>query len=287
MTLGVEPDIAQLTALVAIVDHGSFEAAARALHITASAVSQRIKALEASAGQVLLVRSNPVRATEAGQTLVRLGRQMQVLIGEARAELEPGSVAEARIAVNADSLATWFSPVIAEIAGWERTALKLYVDDEAWSHQLLRSGEVLAAVTSDPTPVQGCSVQELGSLRYLPVAVPRLAALDWAERPVVVFNEKDALQSTFLQGLGESLPEVIHRVPSSTDFAQAVRYGLGWGLLPEPQAARWLHSGELVQLEGKPVEVALYWQRWRLTSALLDRLTEAVLAAAPLGGSVR
>ena len=53
-------DLPQLRALAAAVDHGSLEAAARALHLTPSAVSQRIKALEQGAGAVLLRRSRPV-----------------------------------------------------------------------------------------------------------------------------------------------------------------------------------------------------------------------------------
>jgi LysR family transcriptional regulator, chromosome initiation inhibitor len=284
-TWPVEPDPGQLAALVAIADLGSFEAAARELHVTPSAVSQRIRALERTAGQVLVSRGAPCRPTDAGRSLVRLGRQLRLAFDEARHELTPaaGAVVEARVAVNADSLATWFGPVLATVASWGRTALRLHVEDQAWSQDLLRAGDVLAAVTSAPEPVQGCTVEPLGVLRYLPVATPAVAALRWAHRPMLVFNEKDRLQHDLLERRGTPPPAVVHRVPTSADFAQAVRLGVGWALLPEPQAAAGLAAGELVRLGREHVDVRLHWQRWRLDSELLARLTDAVRSAARAG----
>ena len=279
----MEPDPAQLAALVAIADLGSFEAAARELHVTPSAVSQRIRALERGAGQVLVSRGAPCRPTAAGEALVRLGRQLRLVYDEARRELAPTTVVDLRVAVNADSLATWFRDVLATAASWRLTALRLQVEDQAWSQDLLRGGEVLAAVTSDPAPVQGCTVEPLGALRYLPVATPALAGLPWSERPLVVFNEKDTLQHGLLERRGMAPPAVVHRVPTSADFAEAVRLGLGWALLPESQAAAGLEAGELVRLGRDHVDVPLHWQRWRLESEMLDRLTEAVRAAARVG----
>ena len=279
----MEPDPAQLAALVAIADLGSFEAAARELHVTPSAVSQRIRALERGAGQVLVSRGTPCRPTAAGEALVRLGRQLRLVYDEARRDLASATVVDLRVAVNADSLATWFRGVLAAAADWPLTALRLHVEDQAWSQELLRSGEVLAAVTSDPHPVQGCTVEPLGSLRYLPVATPDLAGRGWWERPLVVFNEKDRLQHELLERRRVAAPTVVHRVPTSADFAEAVRLGLGWALLPEPQAAAALATGELVRLSRDHVDVGLHWQRWRLDSEMLDRLTEAVRAAAAVG----
>ncbi|WP_300683302.1 LysR family transcriptional regulator ArgP [Nocardioides sp.] len=281
----MEPDPGQLAALVAIADLGSFEAAARDLQVTPSAVSQRIRALEAAAGQVLVVRSSPAGITEAGAALVRLGRQLRLLVDEARRELDGATSAavEARVAVNADSLATWFRPVLRDVAGWGSVALRLHVEDQAHSADLLRRGEVLAAVTSDPHPVQGCSAEPLGTLRYVATGTPRIAALPWSRRPLVIFNEKDTLQHEFLAGIDVDPPAVVHRVPTSDDFAEAVRLGLGWALLPEPQAAAGLASGELVRLGRGRVDVPLWWQRWRLESATLRRVGESVHAAARAG----
>jgi LysR family transcriptional regulator, chromosome initiation inhibitor len=278
----------QLDALVAIADHGSFEAAARQLHITPSAVSQRIRALEAAAGQVLVSRGTPCRPTPQGEWLVRLGRQTRLLYDEASQALTAVATVELPLAVNADSLATWFRDVLAAAATWDATAICLYVEDQAYSQKLLRSGDVLAAVTSDPEAVQGCSVEPLGALRYVPAATPAFAdrwrrgrSPDWAAMPSMVFNDKDELQWELLRRHGiTQAPPVVHRVPTSADFYEAVRAGLGWGMLPEPQASADLAAGRVVRLSSDVIDVPLYWQRWRLDSARLTALTSAVREAA-------
>jgi LysR family transcriptional regulator (chromosome initiation inhibitor) len=278
----------QLDALVAIAEHGSFEAAARELHITPSAVSQRVRALEAMAGQVLVSRGAPCRPTPHGERLVRLGRQTRLLYDEASAALGAVATVELPVAVNADSLTTWFRDVLATAAGWDDTAIRLQVEDQAYSQQLLRSGDVLAAVTSDPEAVQGCSVEPLGALRYVPAAAPAFAgrwrrgrAPDWAAMPAVVFGAKDDLQQDMLRRRGvPQLPPVVHQVPTSADFLAAVRTGLGWGMLPEPQARADLAAGHLVRLSGDVLDVPLFWQRWRLDSPRLTTLTAAVREAA-------
>ena len=276
----------QLDALVAIADHGSFEAAARALHVTPSAVSQRVRALEAAVGQVLVRRASPAAPTDAGGVLVRLGRAQALLRQEARAALGHEGEVGLSVAVNADSLAAWWAPVLGDVAAWPGVALRLHVEDEAWSADLLRRGDVVAAVTSDPEPVQGCRVERLGTLRYRAAAAPALlercgvgpdAAL--ADLPVVVFDDKDGLQHGVLADEGVA-PLRVHRVPTSADYVVAVVAGLGWGMVPDGQAEPLLRSGALVPLGGRTREVALHWQRWRLDSALLDRLTTSVRAAA-------
>jgi len=278
----------QLDALVAIAEHGSFEAAARELHITPSAVSQRIRALEAMAGQVLVSRGAPCRPTPHGERLVRLGRQTRLLYDEASVALSAVATVELPVAVNADSLTTWFRDVLATAAGWNGTAIRLQVEDQAYSQRLLRSGDVLAAVTSDPEAVQGCSAEPLGALHYVPAAAAAFAgrwrrgrAPDWAAMPTVVFGAKDDLQRDMLRRHGvPQLPPVVHQVPTSADFLEAVRIGLGWGMLPELQARAGLASGQLVRLSGDVLDVPLFWQRWRLDSPRLTTLTDAVREAA-------
>ena len=160
------------------------------------------------------------------------------------------------------------------MAGWDGVALRLHVEDQAFSDDLLRSGEALAAVTSEPIPVQGCRVERLGALRYLPAAAPDFAArwragrgYDWGAMPMVVFNEKDALQHDVLRARGIEGPPVVHNVPTSADFHEAVRLGLGWATLPEPQLLPDVESGRLVVLSRREyADVELHWQRWRLDS---------------------
>ena len=286
-------DPAQLETLLAIAEEGSFEAAAHRLHLTPSAVSQRVRALEGSAGQVLVRRTSPAVVTPAGAPLMRLGRQLRLLTAEAAEALGAETVADLAVALNADSLATWFRPVLGAIAERPATALRLFVEDEGRSQDLLRRGEVLAAVTSEPQPVQGCSVELLGTLRYVPAAKPALVqrhrrgrGLDWSAAPMVVFNEKDRLQDGTLDAQGVGRPAVVHRVPSTADFLAAIRSGLGWGMVPEPQLRDCVSDGTLVRLPGTTaVGVSLHWQRWRLQSSALDDLTAAVRAAAR--GSLR
>jgi LysR family transcriptional regulator (chromosome initiation inhibitor) len=284
----VDLNPAQLDALVAIADHGSFEAAARRLRITPSAVSQRIRGLESATGQVLISRGTPCRPTPPGEWLVRLGRQTRLLYDEASQALTAATAVELPVAVNADSLAVWFRDALAEVARWDSTAIRLLVDDQGYSQELLRSGNVLAAVTSDPAPVQGCTAESLGALRYVPAAAPWFAdrwrrrdSPDWAAMPVVNFNDKDDIQGDMLrrQGIGE-LPPVVHQIPSTADFYQAVRIGLGWGMLPEPQARAELAAGRLALLSSDVIDVPLHWQRWRLDSPRLAALTDAVRTAA-------
>src|SRR6478735_10465287 len=189
-----------LATLLAIIDTGTFDAAAQRLHVTPSAVSQRVKALEAEVGQVVVVRTAPCRATSAGEVLVRLARQQTLLESEALAGLPTGDRArvDLPIVVNADSMSTWFGIVLADVAGWDDVVLRIRVEDQDHSARLLRSGEVLAAVTADPTPVQGCSTEPLVTMRYLPVATPGLVerhqarrGIDWTAMPLVRFNDKD------------------------------------------------------------------------------------------------
>ena len=287
-TVQVDLNPGQLDALVAIADHGSFDAAARQLHITPSAVSQRVRALEAAAGQVLISRGTPCRPTPHGEWLVRLGRQTRLLYAEASQAITAATAVELPVAVNADSVGNWFRDVLAEVAAWDGTALKLRVEDQAYSQELLRRGDVLAAVTSDPAAVQGCSVDALGALRYLPAATPALAdrwrrgeSPAWAAMPVVVFNDKDDLQHELLRRHGVAQdPPIMHQVPSTADFYQAVRVGLGWGMLPESQAGNDFSAGALVRLTADVLDVPLYWQRWRLDSPKLAALTAAVRVAA-------
>lgn len=284
-------DPAQLETLVAISEEGTFEAAARRLHVTPSAVSQRIRALEQAAGQVLVGRTTPSTLTAAGEPLVRLGRQLRLLAAEAAATLGTGEVVELAVAVNADSLATWLRPVLRAVAAMPGAALRLRIEDQGYSHDLLRRGDVLAAVTAEATPVQGCGVEPLGRLRYTPAAAPWLVeqhrrgrSVDWARLPMVVFNEKDHLQDDVLAAHRAARPPVVHRVPSTADFHEAVRSGLGWGMIPAPQLDPDVTGGVLVRLPGgRPVDVPLFWQRWRLDSPALAALTDEVRAAAALG----
>ncbi|KPI16154.1 transcriptional regulator, ArgP, LysR family [Actinobacteria bacterium OV450] len=287
----------QVRTLLAVVDEGTFDAAAAALHVTPSAVSQRVKALEQRTGRVLLMRTKPVRATESGQVVVRFARQLARLERDARAELgmaqESGGPVRLPIAVNADSLATWFLPALTRVPQDPPVFFELHREDESHTTALLREGQVMAAVTSSPDPVAGCTVRGLGQARYLPVASPAFAARHLAgsleqglrEAPVIVFDRRDVLQDGFVRSLtGDQeagAGPLRHQVPTSEGFCGAVAAGLGWGLVPEPQAEPLLRDGGLVLLvPGRPLDVPLYWQQWKLDSPALSTVAEVIAAAA-------
>lgn len=282
--------IDQLRALLAVIDLGTFDAAARSLHITPSAVSQRIKGLERDTGRVLVERTTPCRATAAGEILVRAARQMVVLEEDVLAALGEGGAAavDLPVAVNADSLATWFEPLLAAAAGWDDTRLQLEVEDEEYSADHLRRGGVVGAVTADPAPVAGCRTEALGAMRYLPVAAPALAArwargrgYDWESMPVLRFNTKDDLQAGVLRDVGVTGTPPTSQVPSSEGFVAAVRAGLGWAMIPEAQLGDDLDTGRLVLLRQRQHrDIPLYWQVWTLQTPRITRLSEAVHEAA-------
>lgn len=285
----------QLAALAAVVRTGSFDAAARDLHVTPSAVSQRIKALENAAGQILVRRGRPSAATDAGHVLIRLAGQTALLEQEAAAELRGGGDGTVCVplAVNADSLATWFLPVLETVRAHRDIVFDLHHEDESASAALLRDGSVMAAVTAEPTAVQGCTAVPIGSMRYVPMAAPAFhdryiaradsLAAALSEAPMLNFNRKDSLQHRYARSVTRRrIDPPQHFIPSSEAFSEAVRMGLGWGLIPEQH----LHAddvdrpGGLVRLDDRHVDVPLYWQHWRLESDILTVLTEAVLAHA-------
>jgi LysR family transcriptional regulator (chromosome initiation inhibitor) len=288
----------QVRTLLAVVDEGTFDAAAAALHVTPSAVSQRVKALEQRTGRVLLMRTKPVRLTGSGQVVVRFARQLARLERDARAELGMtgiGEPARLSIAVNADSLATWFLPALTCVPEELRICFELHREDQDHTTALLREGLVMAAVTSSPDPVQGCSVRQLGHMRYLPVASPAFAARwlgGWPETslrqvltdaPVVVFDRRDDLQDRFARKLtrGRGASALRHYVPTSEGFVDAVVSGMGWGMVPRAQAEPGLRAGALVNLDpDRPIDVPLFWQQWKLDSPALAAAADVVAATA-------
>lgn len=280
-------DLPQLRALLAVVDEGSFEGAAVALHLTQSAVSQRIRALETAVGQVLVRRTRPAGVTEAGAVYLRLGRQVLGLADEARAAVGADPAAGRPVlpvAVSSDSLGTWVLPALAPLAG--EILFDLHREDQDHSAGLLREGTVVAAITTAERPVQGCTSHRLGVLRYRPMAAPGLLrgpvgpdAL--AAVPVVVFDRKDDLQDRYLRARGVDPATVPrHHVPASADFVLAVRLGFGWGMLPERDAEAGEQDGTLVELDSRHEDVTLYWQQWTVRTAALERTGAAVRAAA-------
>lgn len=294
-------DYPALAALAAVVRSGSFEAAARALGVTPSAVSQRVRALEERSGAALVLRGQPCRATPPGALLCAHLERVRLLEGEMGAEL-PGLLPQAagqppptlRVAVNADSLASWFLPAAAAFAAAEGVLLDLVAEDEGRTAERLRSGEVLAAVTAEASPVPGCRIRRLGALPYVATAAPDFArrwfpagpeAAALAVAPVLQFDRHDRLQARWAEAVaGVALAAPTHWVPSTQGCLDATLLGLGWAMAPASLAAPHLAAGRLVELApGQGLTVPLFWQHARIGARLLERLTLAVQRAARQG----
>jgi LysR family transcriptional regulator (chromosome initiation inhibitor) len=281
-------DLNQLEALGAAVSEGTFEAAARKLHVTPSAISQRIKALETTVGRVLVTRSKPVEPTASGATLLRAARQIEAVTADALGALggdRSGSATTIALAVNADSLATWLVPALTGLGS--ELVFDLRRDDETRTAELLRDGTVMAAVTASGEPVPGCTVEPLGQMRYRPRACSEFVARwftagatvqELSRAPVVCFDRGDQLQDSYLRRRARRrLEPPRHYVPGSGAFVQAVRAGLGWGMVPDLQAEPQTGEPPLIEFDPRGVvDVRLFWQQWRLRSGALEHVAEAV-----------
>lgn len=289
-------DYAALSALASVVREGSFERAARALHVTPSAISQRIRQLEERVGCALVVRGQPCRPTATGRRLCQHVDRVQLLEQDLQGTLPalaPGGVARVAlpVAVNADSLATWLAPAIAAFAADHPVLMEVAVDDQDHTTEWLRSGAVLAAVTATARPAPGCNSRPLGTMRYVAAASPAfvqryfkgaVGAGALAKAPSLLFNTKDELQARWVRRLCHRDVETPrHTLPSSHAFVTATLAGMGWGMHPQAMIAAHLDDGSLVELvPGTPLDVPLHWQSARAASGVLDGLGRTVLAAA-------
>ncbi len=297
----VDIPVEHLKTFAAIVEEGSFEGAASRLHITPSAVSQRVKAMERRVGSVLMQRTRPIEVTESGETVLRLARQLDRLVDDAARELGGGATGGTviPIVVNADTLATWFVPTLVRAAHEIDARFEVIRADETLSTDRLRRGDAMAAITATKEPVPGCTSTRIGTDRYYAVASPSfiakhfpdgLSAESLRHAPMLEFDRHDAFQHRFMRKVTRArIDPQTHFIPSSAEFALAIEMGLGWGMLPELQCAPGLLNGSFVALNDEGVasshppdprhaiELPLYWQRWNLRSPVLDRLTEVVL----------
>jgi len=293
-----DPDA--LECLAAIVEEGGFERAAQRLSITQSAVSQRLRALEAQVGTVLIVRSRPLRPTSAGQLLLKHTKQMRLLRADLERdlkELAPSSIGGAReeerisIAVNADSIATWALPALNELAR-QGLPMEIITDDQDFTQEWLREGQVLGCVTTLKQALRGCKVVPLGAMDYVVVAsadyarqhCPKgLTQHNFRSMPFIAFNRKDDGQAEFVSkafGLKRVTLNQLF-VPSSEGQVRAALSGWGVSVLPELLVRGLLEQGALVNLAPSHVlPIQLYWHCWNLQSEVLDALSAALTQAA-------
>jgi LysR family transcriptional regulator (chromosome initiation inhibitor) len=280
-------------AFLAAIDSGSLEQAAVVLHITPSAVSQRIAALEEDLGMPLLVRTRPCRPTAPGMRLLQFLRRRALLEAEFVADLQADAgPVKVALAVNNDTLATWLLPVLAPILLEEQLLVELVLDNQGHTFSLLEQGRAVTCIAGAAAPMRGCTVSPLGLMRYRMVAAPAFAARffpngidrEAARRaPVLVFDHKDLLQQHFLlQHFGLQQGDYpFHFVPASDPFAHAILAGLGYGMLPLEQCAARIAAGALVDLAPHlHADVPLYWHAWQIQPVRLERMGAQLIAAA-------
>ncbi|MCA1856375.1 HTH-type transcriptional regulator ArgP [Massilia oculi] len=288
-------DSKQAEAFLAVAETGSFERAGARLNITPSAVSQRLRVLESSLGKPMIVRSRPCRPTPMGQRLLQYLRRAQLLKTDFEADIRNGEAGATTVsmALNSDSLGTWFFPALAGLLARDQFILDLVVEDQDHTFALLKTGMVIGCVSTVAEPMRGCSVEALGTMRYRLVAsrafcqrwLPDGLTREAARRaPVVAYTRKDTLGSNLLlEHFG--LPEgayPCHYVPGTEAHFQAVRYGIGYAMVPQ-----WLldkhddRADPLVDLaRAHPTDVALYWHTWKLQSPRMDELSRHIVTAA-------
>lgn len=287
--MNIDPN--HLAALSAVLRLGSFDLAAHALHVTPSAISQRIKALEERIGASVVHRGQPCEATPVGARLAKHAEDIGLLHGALMRDLgleRDETPSRLRVAVNADSLATWFIAAMAEVEG---VLFDLVLDDQDHSADWLRRGEVSAAVTALQSPIVGCDMHVLGALPYIATAAPGFVtrwfsqgvdAQSIRQAPCLTFNQKDQLQRRWIEiNIGEGLVPPEHYLPSSQAFVDAARAGVGWGMNPLPLVTHYLQDGSLQPLVADSIlSVPLSWQVSRVMAPALAPVTKAVLNSA-------
>ena len=289
----------QLEALAAVLEHGGFGPAASALNLTLAAVSLRIKSLEATLGQRLLVRGKVVRATVPGQALLAHVKQLRLMEADLLSDRAAQQGKEKQwqrlsVAVNADSLSSWLLPGVASALARHHVLLDVIIEDQEHTHEALKSGDVVACVSTQAIPMRGCMAEPLGVMRYRCVGAPALVRKCQTKSgavsphrllatPAVIFNRKDGLQDLFLsQHFGLQAPQYLrHFVPAIDAFECALANGMGWGMVSDLHLAA--HNDRLPLMEmlpGSTVDVPLYWHHWARETTSAQRLTRAVKLAA-------
>ena len=287
-------DYKLLSALAAVVEQAGFERAAQVLGLSQSAVSQRIKLLEARIGQPVLIRATPPSPTEIGRRLLNHVQQVRLLERDLQSAVpaldDEGLPERLRIALNADSLATWWAPAVSDFCADQHLLLDLVVEDQTVGLKRMRAGEVAACLCASERPVAGARSVLLGAMRYRALASPAFVARHFpdgvradllSKTPALVFGPDDFLQHRYLAALGVDGSFEHHLCPSSEGFIRLTEAGLGWGLVPELQVREQLANGVLVELlPDKPIDVPLYWHHWRNGGQLLGQLTEHLTRSA-------
>ncbi|MES2127809.1 MAG: ArgP/LysG family DNA-binding transcriptional regulator [Pseudomonadota bacterium] len=287
-------DYRALAVLDAVATTGSFEKAALLLGMSQSAVSQRIKALEDATGRLLVIRGTPSVPTGLGQRLVVHHRHVKLM--EAALDIDLGqdvSLPDVAVAVDADSLATWFAQALPSLLSPPRCQFAVAAADAEHALKLVREGAVFGAVASAPDGpadhANGTSSTPLGILRYLCVATPVFAghwfgdgfSIEAVKLAPAVVSERKLLAGFLARHFDYKGAFPHHTLPVSGALNGCISAGVAYGLMPELQALALIDKGSLVDLNpGKTFDQALAWHAWNIDTPFTRTLSEHIVETA-------
>ena len=285
-------DYKLLAALAEVIEQQSFELAAQKLFISQSAISQRIKALEEQLGQPVLIRSQPILATHAGEQLLahfKRVKQLEYELVPIISPEKPTKPMKISLAVNADSIATWFIDAITLVLKTQLVELNLIIEHEERTLDKLRSGEAVGAVSIIEKPLKGYRSFKLGKMEYCLVANPDFIAQYFPDgvnqsslkmAPAISYDHKDDMHVRYIaKHFNLAAAEYYcHSVRSSEAFVALVKQGVAYCLLPKLQIAKELDSGQLISLcpDNTLVET-LYWHSWVLVKGVSKQISENIV----------
>lgn len=286
-------DYKLIHALDTVITEQTFEKAATVLNITQSAISQRIKQLEQFVASPVLIRTHPLQATHTGQKLLSHFRKVRQLEYDLVNDIMPHThktLTPISVAVNADTLASWFIPALSDLIKLQSIELKLQVTNEANTQDLLKKGEVFAAISSQQSSFAGGKVTHIGTLKYILCANKEFKQRYFSDgltehnlsiAPGVDYDQRDTMHSDYLKNhFGLKRAEYpCHRVRSSEAFVNMAIAGLAYCLLPTTQANEHLKSGKLIDLAPtKHLPQPLYWHSWVLERGIQKKVSETIIA---------
>jgi len=284
---------ADLEAFVAVIEETGFHGAAKRLALTQPAVSKRVKNLENLVGQPLIVRTSPPKPTPAGKRLLAHFYQVRLLEKSAWSEFMSQSDPEVPIplpiALNSESLSTWFLDAVEETVRLKNIVIQITTDDQDLTAEHLRAGTVLGCVTSNGNFPAGCRSTPLGTMPYVCVATPAFRSKYFSRginretlrvAPAAIYGKDDSLHEIFLRKViddsGFTQPPY-HFVPSPEALVEITRRGLAYSVLPEVSVKGELRDKKLIELfPRKRHELKLFWQTLDFTNPILDALTKAI-----------
>lgn len=266
-----------IEALVVVLNCGSFQSAARKLHITQSAVSQRIALLEDLVGERLLLRSSPLQATERGLQFVAHAKHVaemekSLLHGNNNLSIPNKKM---RIGINADSVEIWLLKAAQKIVNSNNYLLELIIENEDYTFERMRSGEFFSCISTSSKCLPGCEVELLAKIKYKCFCTPLfkkkyftkglITAENVQSSPAVLFDSKDYFHHRFLKKIGiDATIFPHHLIPSSRGFLDIIKSGMAYGVMPYLQAESDLKKGLLISLyQDISIEVPWYWHYQR------------------------